>query len=401
MNRRILLLITDLEIGGTPSVVRELAIRLHRPPEVEMQVACLSPWGPVADQLKQAGISVTAFGLTRPWQLFRAVRRLRELVREQSIDTLFSFLIHANTVAALAMRELDEVRLIQSIQTTQPYPRWHWWLQGWIYGQSRKIAVPSAAIAQVAHLRSGIPAERFEVIPNAVEAEDFPRVAVFGEPITRIGFLGRIDPVKRLPVAIAAAWSIRQTPAKLLIFGHGEARAGLQAHQEQTLIDPDHDWIEWKGPVADPRAALAQMDVLVLPSLGEGFGLVLIEAMASGIPVIASAAGGILDVVEHERTGLLIPPGRQDDRAFAAAILRLRREPKFRQFLIENALEEVRRRFTWSTVLPQYRRLLRLEEGERECIGCHQSVYSLTDVVGISCDKHQSRSTETDGTRST
>jgi len=367
VNRRILLLITDLEIGGTPSVVRELAIRLHRPPEVQMQVACLAPWGPVADQLKQAGIPVIAFGLTRPWQLFRAVRRLRELMREQSIDTLFSFLIHANTVAALAMRKqggsdgAEGVRLIQSIQTTQPYPRWHWWLQGWIYGQARKIAVPSAAIARVAHLRSGIPEGRFDIIPNAVQTEDFPRVPVFEGPVTRVGFLGRLDPVKRLPVAISAAWFIRQTPAKLLIFGHGEARAGLQAHQEQTLIDPEHDWIEWKGPVADPRQALAQMDVLVLPSLGEGFGLVLIEAMASGIPVIASAAGGILDVVEHERTGLLIPPGRQDDRAFAAAILRLKREPEFRQFLIENALIEVRRRFTWSTVLPQYRRLLWLE----------------------------------------
>lgn len=361
MNRRILLFITDLEIGGTPSVVRELAIRLHRPPEVSMQVACLSPWGPVADQLQQAGIPVTAFGLTRPWQFFRAVGRLRELVRDQSIDTLFSFLIHANTVAAMAMRKPNDIRFIQSIQTTQPYPRWHWWLQGWIYGRARKIAVPSSAIATVAHQRSGIPAGRFFIIPNAVDADDFPRVPVFGDPVTRIGFLGRLDPVKRLPVAIAAAWSIRQTPAKLLIFGHGHARAALQARQEQTFHDPSHDWIEWKGAVADPRQALARMDVLVLPSLGEGFGLVLIEAMAGGIPVIASAAGGILDVVEHERTGLLIPPGRQDDRAFAAAILRLRRDPELRQHLIDNALAEVRKRFTWSTILPQYRRLLRLE----------------------------------------
>lgn len=361
MSRRILLFITDLEIGGTPSVVRELAIRLHHPPHVVMQVACLAPWGPVADQISQSGVQVMAFGLTRPWQFPHAVRQLRELVHHQSIDTLFSFLVHANTVSAAAMRKLDGVRFIQSIQTTQPYPRWHWWLQGQIYGQARKIAVPSTAIAQVAHRRSGIPAERFFVIPNAVEADSFARVPVFSRQMLHIGFLGRIDPVKRLPVAIAAAWSIRQTPAKLLIFGEGKARPAMQAHQEQFLTDPAHDWIEWKGPVADPREALAQMDLLVLPSLGEGFGLVLIEAMAGGIPVIASAAGGILDVVEHERTGLLIPPGRNDDRAFAAAILRLRRDSELRRRLIDNAMGEVRRRFTWPTVLPQYRRLLRLE----------------------------------------
>ena len=62
MARRILLLITDLEIGGTPTVVRELAVRLHRPPYVFVDVACLAKWGPVADQIQAAGISVTALG---------------------------------------------------------------------------------------------------------------------------------------------------------------------------------------------------------------------------------------------------------------------------------------------------------------------------------------------------
>jgi hypothetical protein len=53
LQRRILLLITDLEIGGTPSVVRELAIRLHDPPRVVVDVACLSAWGPTADQIQE------------------------------------------------------------------------------------------------------------------------------------------------------------------------------------------------------------------------------------------------------------------------------------------------------------------------------------------------------------
>ena len=70
MSRRILLLITDLQIGGTPTVVRELACRLHHPPEVQIEVACLAAWGEVADQLRAAGIPVTALGarnIARTW----------------------------------------------------------------------------------------------------------------------------------------------------------------------------------------------------------------------------------------------------------------------------------------------------------------------------------------------
>src|ERR1044071_5709801 len=100
MSRRILLFITDLEIGGTPTVVREIATRLNDPPDVVVEVACLKQWGPVADQLRDAGIHVTAFGVTRPWHLPRAIRALESLIRERSIDTVFSFLIHANYVAS-------------------------------------------------------------------------------------------------------------------------------------------------------------------------------------------------------------------------------------------------------------------------------------------------------------
>src|SRR4051812_48473594 len=107
MPRRILLLITDLQIGGTPTVVRELATRLNDPAGgVHVEVACLSKWGPVADQIRDAGVTVTALDATRSSQLPAVVGRLRRLVREHSIDTVFSFLFHANAVAALASRRL-------------------------------------------------------------------------------------------------------------------------------------------------------------------------------------------------------------------------------------------------------------------------------------------------------
>jgi len=116
--RRILLLITDLEIGGTPTVVRELATRLHDPATgVHVEVACLAKWGPVADLIKAAGVTVTALNARGSRELFRTTSRLRELAREHRIDTVFSFLVHANFIAARASRKLPGVRFLQSIQT--------------------------------------------------------------------------------------------------------------------------------------------------------------------------------------------------------------------------------------------------------------------------------------------
>src|SRR6476620_4678032 len=172
MPRRILLLITDLEIGGTPTVVRELATRLNDPPSVEIEVACLKSWGPVADQLRDASIPVTAFDLKRAWQLPAGVRRLRELVRERKIDTIVSFLIHANAVAEMAVHDLPGVRLIQWVQTTQRWPRWHWLLQGRIERAAELIIVPSSSVAWAVKTWSGVSRE-VTVIPNAVDPAAF------------------------------------------------------------------------------------------------------------------------------------------------------------------------------------------------------------------------------------
>jgi glycosyltransferase involved in cell wall biosynthesis len=358
--RRILLLITDLEIGGTPTVVRELAIRLNDPPNVEIQVACLKSWGPNAERLRAAGIDVAAFDVRHVWQLPSAVRRLRELVRDRKIDSVFSFLIHANTVAALASRDLPGVRFLQSVQTTQPRPRWHWWLQGKIESAAEKIVVPSMNVDGALRVWSGVAPGRAHTIHNAVDAAAFQRQTVFaGDPV-RVGFIGRMDPVKRLHIAMSAAAQIREFPLRMLIFGDGPYKDIWQSYQRKMSLDPKGDRFFWMGEVATPQEALRQMDVLLLPSIGEGFGLVLIEAMASGVPVIASAAGGIQDAVRHEFNGLLVPVKDAETLGFADAIRRLRNDVALRERLISNGLSDVRQRFSWETVLPQYQRLLRL-----------------------------------------
>ena len=354
--RRILLLITDLQIGGTPTVVRELAIRLQ--PFAHVEVACLKKWGPVADQLRHAGVTVAAFDAAHAWHLPRIIRSARKLVRDHRIDTVLSFLVHANAVAAAALRLCPGVRGIQSIQTVQPRPAWHWWLQRRVQAKAEKMVVPSTAVATIARGRCNVDADRCIVIPNAIDPSAFERTRVFERTPIRVGFIGRLDPVKRIDRLIEAMVELRarpwEQPVECHIYGDGSMNAALRALVARHRLEAV---VTLHGTIARPQDALKNIDALVLPSAGEGFGLVLIEAMAAGVPVIACDAGGVRDVIIDGQNGLLF----RDDRArpsIADLVAQLSDDSELRARLIETGLGSVREKFTWDVVLPQYKALL-------------------------------------------
>jgi len=360
--RRILLLITDLEIGGTPTVVRELAKRLHEPGRIEVQVACLKSRGPIAAQMEAAGVPVSCFDARSSFHLPKAVRQLRELVKRDSIDTVVSFLVHANAVAAIAARKLPGVRFLQSIQTTQPYPRWHWKVQRFAQRRADKIVVPSLSVARVAREWSNIPNEKIVIIPNAV---DVPEAGLPLQTSTssveswqggnvHVGFLGRLDPIKRVTDLVSAV-ALLDSRFVLDVYGDGANRATIEREIDRLNLNPR---VTLHGATANPQAAIQGMHVLALPSQAEGFGLVLIEAMALGVPVVATDVDGIRDVVEHEKTGLLVPVASPD--ALAAAIRRVSEDEPLRTQLVRNALEHVRQSFSWERVMAEYRKLLKL-----------------------------------------
>jgi glycosyltransferase involved in cell wall biosynthesis len=277
-------------------------------------------------------------------------------VQDHQIDTVFSFLVHANVVAAMAAAKLPDVRFLQSIQTVQPRPRWHWCAQRWAHRRASRVVMPSSAIVAAARDWSGIPEEKCVVIPNAVDPAEFPRVDVFAGPVIRAGYLGRLDPAKDPELLLHSLTFAEMPQAELHYFGDGEDRAELEEEAAGLELT---DRVHFHGMVARPQDALAQMDVLWLPSCVEGFGLVLIEAMASGIPVVAFAVGGVTDIVQDEVNGLLADC-TFGYRRFASSLHMLSRDAALRERLIENGLKTVRERFTWDVVLPQYRQVLEL-----------------------------------------
>jgi glycosyltransferase involved in cell wall biosynthesis len=350
--RRILLLVTDLEIGGTPTVVRELATRL-RGPNAHLEVASLKGLGPNGAILAASDVPVTAFNASTALSLPPTAVRLRRLIAERNLDTVLSFLVHANVLASVAVP--SGVQLLQSIQTTQARPAWHWSAQRLAARRALHVIVPSASVMEVGIRRSGIAREKFVVIPNAIDPSAFVRSPVPLSPSKdyAIGFIGRLDPVKRLADLIDAVQPISDR-VTLDIFGDGPEREWL----ERSVAFGDIGCVTLRGSVRRPQDVFSEIGLLVLPSEAEGFGLVLIEAMAAGVPVVATDAPGIRDVVEHEVNGLLVPVG--DPPALTSAIDRIIGDVDLRRRLIDNGLRIVRERYTWDVVLPQYRRLLKL-----------------------------------------
>jgi glycosyltransferase involved in cell wall biosynthesis len=356
-------LITDLEIGGTPTVVRELAVRLRDPPDIDVEVACLSKWGPVADELRDAGVTVTALGASNVAGAIGTTVGLARLINAHHIDTVLSFLMHANTVAAAASQFCRKTRFYQSVQTTQPNPRWHWRTQSLAQHAAKRVVVPSESCADAAHVWAHVPREKIVVIPNAIDPDEFQRSRVPVEPPQPpedypVGFIGRLDAVKRVPKLLRALKSLGQTfpsPVHLHIYGEGNERAHIES-EIARLHMTDH--VTLHGAVDRPHDALTKIGLLVLPSLAEGFGLVLIEAMAAGVPVVATDVPGIRDVVRDEETGLLVDAEHELELAFA--MMRVIEDERLRHRLIENGIREVHERFSWPSVIGQYVQVLGL-----------------------------------------
>jgi glycosyltransferase involved in cell wall biosynthesis len=161
------------------------------------------------------------------------------------------------------------------------------------------------------------------VIPNAVDVRSTPRAALTGEP-PRVVSVGRLKEPKDF-VGLVRALKRVDAPYRAAIIGDGPDRGLVEAE-----IGGD-ERIELLGERSDVPGQLASSDVFVLASNSEGMPMSVLEAMAAGLPVVASAVGGVPELVAEAETGFLVPP--RDVDALAAALQRVLADPELRRSL--------------------------------------------------------------------
>lgn len=176
-------------------------------------------------------------------------------------------------------------------------------------------------------------------------------------------FVGRLVARKGIPTLIEAARRLRETvPIRVVIIGEGPERSAIEAEIARAGLD---GVVELRGRVPSDELVRAYQgaDALVLPAVvdargdTEGLGVVVLEAMSCGTPVVASDIGGITDMVTHDQTGLLVPPG--DPAALAAAIERLAKDPDLWRRLAHAGHRRFRDDFSWPSLVRRWEDLYR------------------------------------------
>lgn len=242
-------------------------------------------------------------------------------------------------------------------EDTEPRPETEAYYLGLTRVKNNIHTFTAVSKASANHLQQYIGAERYVVvIPNMVEPPAEPEPARMLHHPFVVGFIGRLAPEKNVEMLLIAAKQFLDDDVRLRLFGDGPLRETLEAQAAALGIAAKVDFAGAFSRDQLPQV-MAQIDLLVLPSLWEGFGVVLVEGMAYGKPCVGTAVGGVPEVVVDGVTGLLVPPG--ESPALAQAILRLAENENLYARFACAARERYEACYTPKRVGPMYERVYR------------------------------------------
>ncbi|MFT3843080.1 MAG: N-acetyl-alpha-D-glucosaminyl L-malate synthase BshA [Myxococcaceae bacterium] len=231
-------------------------------------------------------------------------------------------------------------------------------------GASDAVTVPSKFLRDEARKAFGVEAE---VVPNFVDTAVFSpgpltsprgRDASVGPLLSGEGIVthaSNFRSVKRVEDVVRVFAKVRaQTPCTLALIGHGPETAPVEKLIAELGLTPH---VKMLGDVADVVPVLQQSAVFMLPSQTESFGLAALEALSCGVPVVASRAGGLPEVIADGETGLLYPPG--DIAGMAAGVTRLLTDSPFHSQLSTEARRQAEARFRRDPLVDHYESIYR------------------------------------------
>jgi len=361
--------------GGAGVVVDQLAHALRR--RMAVEVRCFGEREPATD-----GIAVRGY---TPWERLRGGPdgpRFAPALETLSIglamarDPVDADVAHAHTwyadMGGLWIRTLHRIPLIVTLHSMEPLRPWKadqlgtgYLLSSWI----EKAAVEAAdrVIAVSTRMREdilahfGVEPRRVVVVHNGIDPDRF-RHTEARDALDRLGvrppyalFVGRVTDQKGIFHLLEAARAL-PPGVQLVLCASAPDTPEIEARLRRAV--PDHPnvlWIDAMVPVDTVVQLYSHAAVFVCPSVYEPFGLINLEAMACETPVVASAVGGILEVVEDGVTGLLVPPARPDE--LAAALRRVLENPELGRRLGRAGRRRVEERFSWASVAERTERV--------------------------------------------
>ncbi len=362
--QRVLLLITTSDVGGTESFLANLAAGLDRR-RFDPVVCSLCRPGRIAEQIAAAGTPVETLGMSpraRPWELIGGVLQLARLIGQHEIDLVQALLYRANMMAALAARMAWRRVVIVGGQRSLTPMTGHRAALGvrWTRRLVEATVAVSHAVKEEIVRTENLDPERVTVIGNAVDGERFipgDRLAA-RQPLGLdpnaliVGGVGRLTEAKGFEHLLEAAARAGEISLQVVLLGDGPRLEAMAKRAEDLSIT---DRVHFLGRRDELENVYPAMDIFVLSSLREGSPNVLLEAMACGLPVVATSVGGVPELIDDDVEGLLIPPGDSD--ALAGAFRRLAADPSLRHRLGQAARKRVERELTLERMVVKHQEL--------------------------------------------
>ncbi len=364
---KILLMTTHLDFGGISSYTVSLAKKLR---ERGHQVWVASSGGRLEEVLKNHSIPHIKVNVKTKSELnpkvILAIFKLLRFIRQEGIE-----LIHVQTrVTQVVAFYLSKLTKIPYISTCHGFFKPRLSRKIFKFWGDKVIAISDAVrVHLVNDLR--VTKDKIELIYNGIDLEEFLKsytneqkdeyrreVNLKGGPV--VGIIARLSEVKGHKYLLKAAKEILEVrpDVQFLIIGEGPEKKNLLKLVDELKIK---DNVHFAQSVIETTLPLSIMDVFVMPSLQEGLGLSILEAMAKGLPVVASDVGGIYSLVEDGKSGYLIKP--RQDLELKEAILRLLKDKRMAEAFGRYGQKKVKSDFSLDDLIKKvenvYQRVLK------------------------------------------
>lgn len=354
----------DMRIGGTERVIVNLVLDHEHWQDTEHQVICIEqPLGPFIEPLQAANIPVISFA-RKPGFDLSLVQQIRRYLRDAKIDILHCHQYTPwsyGTLAAMGTntrviftehgrfypdRKSPKRRLINPLLAVL----------------TDQITAISAATKDALVVNEYLSAASIQVVYNGIQGIDRQRLPTDSLTLPEgrfvFGTVARFDPIKNHPLMIRTIYGLRQRglDAQLVIVGDGETRPELEQVIEELALN---DAVTLAGYHANPHPLMAQFDAFLLTSFSEGTSMTLLEAMSLSLPCVVTAVGGNPEIIEHERSGLIIENDNLSQSIDSCS--RLMNDAGLRRTLGERASQRFLERFSARAMNQRY------QEVYKEC----------------------------------
>lgn len=340
----ILQILPELNVGGVETGTVDLAKYLVRHGH---GCVVVSAGGALVRELEAAGVKHYTLPVDNKafWVMIRASRVLSRIIEDEHVD-----IIHARSRVPAWIGFMAS-RRTQALFLTTAHGAYSRHIFSYMMGWGKYTIVPSSVIGRRMSSDFGVPSENIRLIPRSVDLDRYAFRAcdLKGKKEFLVGVVGRITPIKGQVYFLKALSKVLRSLPEVRAWIVGGISPGKDSYMEELEV-----WtrrlglsgvVKYLGNRRDIPEILSKIDCLVMPSISEeSFGRVIVEAQASGVPVVATKVGGVVEIIADGQDGLLVHP--KDPEALSDAVLKVLTDPELAHRLSVNGRRKVEEKFS-------------------------------------------------------